>query len=250
MQLLDYKILAFATSVKLYRRNSCIYTLENKKEFCKQIGLSYNTFKKYFEYCKQKGLFNETQGAYQFKKINEVASLLNIDIKHIEYFKWSSYEKPSVNAIYNKIVDGVVLLNFKQQQFRIDKKKKELSKVEKIQNRKKTHPAVVKSVVKKYGSVVKAKNSICRNFTPQIVSGKRHVANIVGCSNATGINILKRLVKQNLITREIKFEKLNLPYSHLGYDQAKTKKGIIVCSPKLQTLFLSLGSIICLLGQG
>jgi response regulator of citrate/malate metabolism len=252
MGLFSFKVLAFATSVKFYRRNSCIYTLENKKTLAKELGLSYNTFNKYLKFSVENNLVTITKGAIQFKNLTEIGKLLKLDIsKYMLFFKWYPYEgRPCFKAIYQTLIEEKLLLNYKQQLFKVKKKQKELNKVESIQNRKKTHPKVVKSVLNKYGSVVKAKNSICRNFKPQIVSGKNHVAKIIGCSPSTSINIWKRLQRNKVIKRETIFKNLNLPYTHAGFEVAKTKEGVIVPSEKLQTLFLSVGSTITLLVQG
>lgn len=247
-----YKILAFIVLVKKHRKNSIFFQGENQIDLAKQLGISYTSFKKYKTYCIENGILVEYGVHQQFIKLTKAIELLKLDVnKYHKFFSWKHYTSLTLKNIYEEIVQELLLVKFKQQQFRIDKKQKELSKVQQVENSKRTDPRKVKPLLKKYGSIEKAKSSISKNFTNSIVSGKNHVASIVGCSPATGKNLLKKLHNKNVITRTIVFEKLNYEYNTYSFDMIKAtnKQWTIVPSTKNQCFYLSKGSLISLKGR-
>lgn len=241
--LFKYKILAFISLFKKHRKNSIIFKDESRITLSKKLGISYNSFKKYYNFCIAKNLLTPYGQHLQFVKLTKVFFILNIDLNKYHIFhSWKRYEVLDIKQIYNQIQEQILLLNFKQQQFRIKKKKKEVELVLAVENSKKSHPKKVKSLIKKYGSFSKAKGSISKKYKDSIVSGKYHSSKLLGCSPSTGLNILRRMNNVS-IRRTIISEKLNIPYTFTSFDNLK-KDYLIIPSEKKKCFFVSKGSTV------
>lgn len=248
MGLFNYKILAFIVLFKKHRKNSLWFSNETYSDISKKLGISYNTLKKYTLFCKEKNLLIPYGDHFQFVKLTSAIDILKLDLNQFcSFYKWKHYEKLDFKIIYNEIIHSRLLLNFRTQQFNISKKRKFAEKVKQIENSKKTHPSVVKSIIKKFGSVRKAKSSISKNFTEQIITGKNHIAKIIGCSTSSSKNILRRMCKQKLIKRTVICQRLKTPFTFTGYDNIKQKNLCIVPSKKDKCFYASRGSVVSIL---
>lgn len=240
--LFKYKILAFVSLFKKHRKNSIIFKDESNIELAKKLGISYNSFKKYYSYCISKKILTPYGDNLQFVKLTKVFFILGLELNKYHVFHWKRYEELNIKNIYNEIQEQILLLNFKQQQFRLKKKKKEIDTILAVENSKKSHPKKVKSLIKKYGSFSKAKSSISKKYANSIVSGKFHTSKLIGCSPSTGLNILRRMNNVS-IRRTIISEKLNIPYTFTSFDNLK-KDYLIIPSEKKKCFFVSKGSTV------
>jgi DNA-binding Lrp family transcriptional regulator len=246
MCLFKYKILAFVVLFKKHRRNSLWFKEDSFTTIAKKLGLSYNTVKKYYTYCVSNKIIVPYGEHLQFVKFTKILQILDLDItKYCIFFKWKYYKELSFKEIYKTILYEKVLLNFKHQNHEINKKKKIISRIIRIENSKKTHPKTIKSILKRFGSISKAKRSISKNYKSRIRTGKNHLSNIIGCSPMTALSILKKMDKDKIIERTVIFERTEIPYTFTGYDELKNSQNhLIVPSPRKKCFFLSKGSII------
>lgn len=248
--LFKYKILAFVTLIKKHRKNSMIFCNESEVAFAKKLGISYNAYKKYRTFCINNDILVSYGDHKQFISLLKVVEILKLDInKYIKFFHYKRYEELTFKNIYQQIQDELVLQNYKQQKYHINKKSKELSFVKKAVNSKRSPYRRTKEVLKKYGSLENAISSITDNFTEEIVSGKSHVSNIVGCSDSTGHNILTRLATNGKIIKETKTLFFKQEVNHFNFDALKYgfPNQVVIPSNSLVGFTVILGSSIVLL---
>jgi hypothetical protein len=184
----------------------------------------------------------------QFVSIIRVVEILELDniTKYIKFFSYKWYEKLTLRAIYTEIKYELCLTNYKQQKFQINKKAKELSFVKHAKNSKKSPYRRTKEVLKKYGSFKNSISSISANFTESVISGKNHVANLVGCSASTAANILKKMSEAEIIDRKIVKVYINQAVSNAMFDILRIKypNAAILPQMKRNNFCIVLGSSI------
>lgn len=211
----------------------------------KQLGISYNSFKKYQKLAIENGLLQQCGMHLQAIKLVEVIKRLNLNIdKYNLFFRWYKYtKKPRFKDIYDQIVKSIILKNYRQQEFHILKKQNQLS----ILSNDCTQEGklkVVKSLCKKGGNFEQGVTCMLEDIERGIVSGKNHVGALIGYSGTSGARWLRKLVREGNITRKIIKTFLRLPFTHCGFDTAKAQYcfGTIVPSSTLKRFILYLGS--------
>lgn len=188
----------------------------------------------------------------QFISILKVVSILELDgiTQYVKFFSYKWYEELTFRGIYKAIKYELCLTNYKQQNFNKNRKAKELSFVTNAKNSKKSPYRRTKQVLKKYGSFDNSIRSISANYTETIISGKYHVANILGCSPSTASNVMKEMVAAEIITRDIVKHYINHPVSHAMYDSLKVRypNSAIIPQMKRNSFCVVLGSAIQICG--
>jgi hypothetical protein len=248
-----YKLLAFTTLVKLRHDNSVLYGQEGGKSTAKALGISYNTFKKYKKQSISLGILNPMGTHYQFIGIRKIVTILELDDclnKHTRWFRHAGYTKVSFKIIYNQIKDILVLNNYKQQDHQIKTHSYEMGvfiakDCNSILNGKQ------RSVYKKLNKRGETLTSLRSRTKDTIVSGKNHVARILGMSASTGSRLLHKLHTSKRIERKVVKTRIDLPFSHASFDYIKENwnKCIILPISSLSIFLHFKGSSIKLLPQ-
>jgi hypothetical protein len=244
-----YKLLAFATLVKLHQTNSVLYGQDGGKATAKALGISYNAFKKYRKQSLELGLLVPKGKHHQFLGIRSIFKMLDLEEmgKHHRFFRYVSYGKASLKVIYNQIVKALVLNNYKQQDHRIKQKSFHIEVFE-AKERNRTLDDKFLRVWKKLEKKGETLPSLRSSLQKTIVSGKNHVAGIIGMSPSTGARLLRKYHKAGIIERSIITKRINLEYNHGSYDFIKEfyNKCIVIPIPSLGIFLHSLGSAISL----
>lgn len=214
--------------------------------------MSLNTLKKYIKFLKEKNILLSLGEHYQLITFYSACKILKINIdKRVLCFNHCNYKKITIKNIVKQYYQSSLLLNFNRQKYRIEQKKKEFDLVNKVENSKYTHKKTVKVLLKKYGSIKRAKQCVSKNYNNQIVTGKYHAAKLLNTSPSTANNILKGMVEDSLIKREIIVEKLNILVSHESFDALKSenKKQLYVPSSSGLFYYIPKGSKITLVSM-
>lgn len=205
----QYRILAFIILLKKLRRNSCIYHIENKKTLAKEMGISYNSFKKYLLEAVKAGVLiqdGETLRAMHFVGCIHTLGLQTRIKRHEDIFKNFNYEVLNFKNVYEQVVFSVALRNFKQQAYKIERNDLLLSNPidDCTQKAKRKALKALMKQAEKDGVTTDSKLSyIKKNRTKVIVTGKYHVSNIIGCSPQSGLNWLKKMHNKKIIKRRV-----------------------------------------------
>ena len=220
--------MSFVTLVKLARDNSVIDKATVETKFSKEIGISYNSYKKYLRSSVQIGLIKVVKGHYVVMGLVGVINALGLDgtiDKHNRFFKGVEYKEVTFNNVYNHLVDGVVLKNYKQQAFKINNRINKYNTAKLILSNSNLATKQTKAIAKQLekeaagtGLLRYLKGIVSDNSNCSIVSGKYHVSKLIGMSTTSGSNRLTKLVKDGKITREVIKRVYNTEYSHKVYD--------------------------------
>ena len=245
------------------RENSILAGNIKEVSLASRMGMSYNTYKKYKRSSLQLGLFTTVGSSVRavgLVKALKILSLENID-KHNRFWRGVQYKKMSFNEVYKTIVDGIVLKNFKQQKYKIEKNKekriiarkllsngkmaaKDLPLVKKIQKEARETGVETNLYVKgMLGKESKNSNNV-------VITGKFHVGKLTGLSSSSGSNILNRIVKEGKVKsrRIIKRFISNINYSNNGYEVVNDLySGVVIPSIKYNNYSIIKGSEIDLL---
>lgn len=249
-----YSIISFVILLKLHRRNSCIYSHDNQKELAKNLGISYNSYRKYKKICIERGYLKKMGSHLQAIKIRTIIPDLGPDTdKYQRYFTEFKYEKISFKAVYNQLVKSFILLNYERQEFKINQSKNILEKID--NNRKlmtKSQKGKITTFIKKAAksglSFDEYRQCILSRIEKGIISGKNHVANLINYSSTSGLRWLRKLEKEGIIDRKVKKLYLDGSLSHelFDYYKAKYKHSFVIPCRYLNKFMVILGSSICL----
>ena len=251
-----YKLLSFITLCKKQRRNSvCLYSNESITKRVKDLGIGYNNFKKYKQVCLDNNLLRVTsKGNLVFIKMRDIITFMNdgvFDTKNltfnrfVKFFNYITYEKLSFKNIYEQIRKSIVLKNYAQQQYNINRNQLLLDSLSHCNTR------AIKKVIKLASQASMTTEQYLKslpNKNNTIVSGKYHVANLVGMSSSTGQRLLKNLSKKEIkrtIIKEVLSTKLNrAEYDYYTEMYSNTDYMVI---PSKEVLYLYKGSTITIL---
>lgn len=206
----QYKLLAFITLIKKHRINSMIYSCESKKVLAKELGMSYNTFKKWFEIAVEEGLLIKKGNHHQ--AINLVHTILHLGLRkklwkyHNFCYSWN-YEKLTFKNVYDRIITSIITNNYEQQAFIIERNNVLFGFNSNSKKKSNYIRAIYKKALKLETSTEQLLQYTKENKINKIVSGKFHVAKLIGLSDSSGLRWLKKLHKRKIIKRkvEIKF---------------------------------------------
>lgn len=251
-----YKLLSFITLCKKERRNSvCLYKNESISNRAKTLGIGFNNFKRYKQLCLDNNLLRVTsKGNYVFVKMRDIITFMNDGVfneknltfnRFVCFFNYTSYEKLTFKNIYNQIRKSIVLKNYAQQQYNINRNQLLLDSLSHRNTR------AIKKVIKLASKANMSTEQYIKslpNKNNTIVSGKYHVANLVGMSSSTGQRLLKDLSKKE-IKRTIIKELLSTSLNRVEYDYyndlySNTTHMVI---PSNECIYLYKGSIITIL---
>lgn len=244
-----YKILAFCAVIKNHRRNSMVYNAENKTILCKELGMSYNSYTKYLRLSRQYGFIKDLNKSYQVIDLVIIIKSLFGDVKNAKINKHVRFTEniQSFKQCYETIVKQIILKNYRQQQYKIDKKIKLL---ESISNRNLVHN---KKLIKSLAKIASRNNMSFDNYishlyrttTKDILSGKNHIAKLIETSPTTGTKWLKKMNNEGDIVRTISGFYSKLAMNNSSFDSLKTEFKVVV--PTRTGLFVSLGSKITIM---
>lgn len=207
------KILSFVTLVKLKHHNSVVYRRgENKLKRSRDLGIGYDNYKKYLQFLLDNNLTTtNTRGDVIIISMLKVIAWANDGVvkqrnlqfnRFIKFFNYTTYEKISFKAILNKIREELIMRNYSQQQWNIDRN---TTLYEGVAN---CTQAVIKKVrnnAKKNGqNIDKYIDFLAISKDKKVVTGKHHVANIIEMSSSSGSRLIKKLVTESKIHRKIK----------------------------------------------
>lgn len=247
-----YKLLAFITLCKKSRNNSVfLYQNESSVKRSKELGVSFNTFKKFKVICLENSLLKEVNGHLIFVKMLDILTFLNDGIiceknltfnRFVLFFNYITYDNISYKNIYNQIRKSLVLKNYKQQEYNI-KRNKSFIKDLGHGNKK-----AIKVLIKQARSLGKSTAEYLKclpKHKERIVSGKNHISKIIGMSPSTGQRLLKEL-SQKEVTRIVITKQLSNIVQGYDLDSLRAlNPGKAVHLTKSGT-FMYLGSIISL----
>lgn len=218
-----YKLLSFITLCKKQRRNSvCLYKNESITKRVKDLGIGYNNFKKYKQICLDNNLLRVTsKGNLVFIKMKDILTFMNDGVvseknllfnRFVLFFNYTTYEKLTFKNIYNQIRKSIVLKNYAQQQYNIDITQDLIKTYYNKDYRNTKAPKAIfrtfKRISKNAAKVSKSSDDYMKSLSLKnktyIVSGKYHVANLVGMSSSTGQRLLKDLSKKEIKRETVK----------------------------------------------
>lgn len=242
------EILSFLIAIKLLRPNGIIHSKENLSALAASLHTSRNTLTKYIKLAKDKEVLIPSGNNFQFINFYNACEKLEIPMdKRILCYSHTSYTKPSPKNIIKQIRKQVLLLNFNRQQYQIEKKKQEIETINKIKNGKFTHKKLVKGLLKKYGSIT---SMVSKKFNDSIVTGKYHSAKLLNVSPTTALKVLKELVKDKEITRQVIVDKEFVRVNNYSFDALRSiKKQLYIPSKCKSFYYIPRGSKILLVSK-
>lgn len=239
-----YRLLAFITALKRVRRNSCLYNYDSNLELSKLLQTDRNTFAKYKKECVRLGLLNKSGSGYQFVGLKKAVFILLGDedaLRHVSFFNQSKSNKLSLSEINEEIKYGIALRNFNQQQFKI-KRKQEILQGFRNRFMPKRVARRVKKMCKEYSCQPSDLPRIL-NCNSNVITGKNHLAKILGCSPTAAVTLLKKWNDNNLIKRTVIAKKVSMPKNHGTFDYLKSIYNRYII-PVSDGYLVSLGSVI------
>lgn len=250
-----YKIVAFCSLVKYHRRDSCIRKDKKKYRISQEFGMCTNSFSKYFKLCRDLGLMRELKSNYQLIGLPEIIRKLGLDLdRHCRWTNYDEYEKVTFKSVYDRVVFSPIIKNFNQQQYKINKKQKRLERVFSNSNLsmdQKLTKRIAKEAARAGVTFESYIERMLDSFTRTIVSGKYHVANLIGYSATSGSRWLRKMVENGIIDRKVKWKDAGLPVTHASYDvlieERRRENGSYAVIPSSRGFRLSLGSSINLM---
>jgi hypothetical protein len=237
-QLAKYRTLAFITLIKLERKNSVVDMEAHLGHFAAKIGISYNSYKKYRKICLELGLCKIENGHDRYIDIQQCIQVLGLTKinKHVHFFNKCKHADRTLIGVYDTIIKGITLNNFKQQQHNTNKNK-DLKRVTKLIRKNRNiasakDRAMVKHITKNaryhnLSTLEYCDSILLKELQPtedSIKTGKYHLSKLLGLSPSTGINLLKDMIKDNTVKRTvIKFNVSKLGYSNDSFDLLRAK---------------------------
>jgi hypothetical protein len=212
-----YKVLALCVLIKHHTTNSVIPRKIPIAQYCKQIGISFNTFAKYRAIARKEGFFIGFGNTERLIKIVTIIDALDIDItRHHRFFReeYEKGEKVTFKKVYERILQSYLMVNYQSQQYKIDKKKHTLELLNQLDNsfqacsspqRQIDVDRQYKSLKRKYkgDSIKEIKSRISKGFNDRIVTGSYHAANLIGVSHTTANKKLWDLHNRKKLHREV-----------------------------------------------
>jgi len=220
-----YKVLAFCTLVKRYRKTSFIYKDENKIELCKNLGISYTCYKKYLGICKRLGFVKETNGTLQLIGLVKIIKSLDCGINKYCYFSYICKEQD-----FKKMIDAISISkmyrNYKQQAYEAENNSNLLDGL------KRNCPKRSKQLAKKarkagYLSTDEFIKIFSTSINNNIITGKAQVSKITGFSTATSGRLLTKLAKTELVDRTMSSIFI-AGKSHEKFDDLKKQFNVVI----------------------
>jgi len=254
-----YELLAFATLVRLKRSTGVLeYKNENSSNKCKELHMSYPKYKKLKKQCLNLGILNESKnGHLMFIGVSEILNILNegIDIpglrfnKHLKFYNKVTYvEDVKFKTIVEQIRDSFCIINFSRQDFKIRKNQEMIdtynlstssNKVMAQEQRKR-----VQWVLKKLSKLARQANMSTEDFVKRleennngIITGKYHIANLLGMSSSTGSRILNSLENKG-IKREKIIHRINMEVNQESFLALKSMYNGVVIPSKYKNHFM------------
>lgn len=212
------KLLAFVTLVKSVYRNSVIYSRYSNAHHAKRLGIHANTFKKYIASLEDYGLLAPYGKDRQILGLSTCIKIILpeqdfYEMNHARFFQEAVQNKLNLKEIYNIILFSLVRRNFAQQTKMFEKKHQLLSDSGYLRNslnrqgttegKHKAVKAIVRMAKKaNVSSVDDYVKEMRKDLKKEVVTGKFHVANIIGMSPTTGAKYLRKWNASNLIERK------------------------------------------------
>ena len=240
-----------------------LYKQDSLVKLATSLKINFRTFKKYLNKCIELGMIkSQGEHLYVINYRDLIKNWCGIDSEHnkklqkffthVFIFNKTDYGKknPSFKDIYNQIIDSVIIKNFQQQEYKINKQKKTLDLYQKS-SKEGCHPTskreykLLKSLVKEAAQRGLTTEQYIKRISKKtdwyIKTGKNHISKLIGMSSSTGQIRLKKLQKENKIQREIILVNTGLPVIDECFQILKKEtKHLIV--PKGNVLFISKGS--------
>lgn len=215
-----------------------MYCNEAKSKRSSELHYNYNTFKRMLYLCISEGLIKITKkGHYQAISNKNILTYMNDGVikeknltfnKYVKFFKKYTYEGTvTPKIIYEQVIKSLILKNYTQQQYNIDKIKKKLEVYESSFYRTKSASKSDLRLVRKLAKEASVKKLSTADYVKSlkeknktIVSGKYHVSNIIKMSSTTGSRYLKKLSERE-VKRKIIKTRINLPLNNASFESLK-----------------------------
>jgi hypothetical protein len=239
----NIKLLAFVVAFKRHRRNSIFYRNERKYLTAKIIGVSVNTFSKYFLRLKELGLLSESNGVIVISKLSEcIKLLLNKEGQEFKAFRYAAIPKQGTyKGIYASIQKEIFKLNISSQEYRISRILRAKNLLEANRNNVREFN-FVRRVQSQYGGKLSSINE--SNLYPK--SGKFHTSKLFGCSPSTGLKRLRNWNRDGIIKREVVTKEL-LHVNHASFDLLKQHYKHILINHTTGKFYAQVGSKVSIL---
>jgi len=220
-QLLKLKLLTDASFLLKMRNNGILqYGVQTDHQAAASLGLGLVRFESIKSRGLKAGTLIQTKGAIRLIKFSNICTILNDGVvgeanlmfnRYVECFKRFTCNGPLTwEKVYHQIQHSLVLKNFKQQQYRIEKWKDTEDAYYRIGDRitsEKKRNSILKKVAKCAAALgITTDDWMKRARTKNkqyIVSGKTHMARLLGMSESSGGRILRRMHKLGIITRTV-----------------------------------------------
>lgn len=203
------------------RRNSLLYTKDRLVLLAKNIGVSLNTFKKYLKKCSDLGLLVPFNNSRKFQKLSVCIKTIlpELNFKKFRFVRFFCKTLTTVKSIYEQIRYSVFVSHAKTQQHNINRK----TAIQSLNSNRTTHSQMklLKRIAKKQGCEVGSLVSLSK-CNEEIVTGKYHLSNIIGCSPSTASKLLIRWHCREAIKREIVEVGIKCPVTHDHFDALKS----------------------------
>jgi hypothetical protein len=249
-----YKLLSFITLCKKSRRNSVLlYQNESISLRAKELGIGFNNYKKYKQLCLNNNLLRVTsKGNLVFIKMIDILTFLNDGVvseknltfnRFVLFFNYIQYEKLTFKNIYVQIRKSIVLKNYKQQQYNIERTQLLLNCLDHRNTR------AIKKVIKLAAKANMTTTEYIKSLSSKnynIISGKYHISKLIGMSSSTGQRLLKELSKKE-IKRTIIKELLSTELNRANYDYYTELYSDNIVVPIYNAIYLYKGSSITIL---
>lgn len=177
-----------------------VYGSEKGYKFCHKIGLSPNTYNKFFNKAIKDGYLRQVGSHYQFIDLSKIMfdlfELTQSKQKWLQskvrFFTGVQYKDIKYKSVLSRIEFAFMELNFKQQEYLISVKNKAKQLLENRFICKQDY-----QWLKKAKKALKAKDmtevlSISSKVVSQVRTGKYHVATNLGTSPSTALNRLRK----------------------------------------------------------
>ena len=259
-----HEILAFATLLRLKRSIGVLeYKSENSSQRCKELHISYNKYKKLKNQCLNLGILKVSRnGHLMFIGVSEILSILNEGEeisglrfnKHLRFYNKVSYvDDVKFKTIVEQIRESFCIINYSQQDFKIKKNQEMIDTYNLSTNSTKVmDPAQRKhteAVLKKLTKLARQSGLSSADFVKRleennngIITGKYHIANLLGMSSSTGSRILNSLEKKG-IKREKIVHRINIEVNQESFLALKSiYRGTIIPSKYKNHFMIYVGS--------
>jgi len=231
----NQRLFAFCLLIKSRKLNSTVYSGDHKKIYCDSLGMSVNTFRKYFNRAIEQGLAVKSGKQYviiDWRKCLQITGLQDKGARLNKLFKLKDISLMNIRQITNWVRECFILQNFTQQQHQINKKSNLLSACKNIvsgNNRDKVDYKLYVSIIKKAKKECKTLEQYCacviKKTSQNIVTGCVYLGKKLSNCTSTANNALKSLVKSELIERELIKEVINRPFNHYSFDSIVQEYG-------------------------